>query len=116
MNLFENLQKMHKVQEDTELRPISGPDIWAWQGANNFADGSAPLIAETEYATMIVSGSDEKDGSSVVAIYYGNDDDKWAFKEFATKEDGIKGAKMWMDLIEEPVDEEELKTAGFTLV
>lgn len=117
MNLFENLQNMHKVEETTELRVISGPDKWAWQGANNFTDGSEPLIADGAEATMIVSGPDTSDETgAIVAIYYGEEGTSWAFKGYELKADAIAEAKELLPLIDTQFDERELSDKGFTLV
>lgn len=110
MNLFENLQKMN---EDTELKPMSGTDIFAWQGANDFADGSKPLIAYGDGGTLIVSGSDENDGSALISIYYGPDGDQWSWKSYDSKEAAIKDARVLVKLIDDEVDTNQLKRFGF---
>lgn len=117
MNLFENLQSMNKVEEATELRVISGPDTWAWQGANNFTDGSKPMIADGTEATIIVSGPDTSDESgAIVAIYYGEEGTNWGFKHYETKEDAITAAKELLPLIDTQINDDDLVDKGFTLV
>lgn len=115
--------KTHKYNRSTflkeaTLKPMSKEDSFGWQGANNFADGSKPLIAEGKGGILIVSGSDENDGSALISIYYGPDDgDQWAWKSYDNKEVAIKDAKLLVNIIDnEEVDANQLKRFGFELM
>ena len=113
---FENLQTMRESEEvkPAELRTMSGTDIYAWQGANDFKDGSKPLIADGEYATMIVSGPDSSDSDeAIISIYFGDENEHWATSTFISKEKAIKYAKMLLPLLNEEIDDYYLKRFVF---
>lgn len=108
---------LEKVVEATELRTMSGTDIYAWQGAADFKDGSKPLIADGEYATMIVSGPDSSDSDeAMIGIYFGDENEHWAMSTFISKEKAIKYAKMLLPLLNEEIDDYDLKRFGFEIV
>ena len=96
---------------------MSGVDSYAWQGANDFADGTKPFIAEGEGGTLLVSGSDENDGTALISIYYGPDGDQWAWKSYDDKETALKDARLLVNIIDdEEVDVNQLKRFGFELM
>ena len=108
----------NNVVESAQLRQFTGKDYWGWGGAEKFADGSEPLIAEGEGAVMIISGPDMPgdDEYATIGLYYGEDDDKWAWKSYDTKEIAIKDAKILLNLIDEEIDETQLKRFGFEIM
>lgn len=111
----------HKVNESTELRPFDTRDYAGWGGAHKFSDGSAPMIVDGEYATIIVSQSDEQVGTdeATIAIYYGDvdaDENHWSFKGYDDKESAIKDAKVLAKLADDEIDESQLNRFGFTNV
>jgi hypothetical protein len=121
MNLFENLQKMKKVNESTELRPFTGRDHMTWGGEHNFADGSKPMIVDGEFATILVGQSDDQVGTedACISIYYGDpesDAPQWAFKIYDNKESAMKDARILAKLVDEEIDENQLKRFGFDIV
>ena len=106
-----------KSLKEATLKSMSGVDSYAWQGANDFADGTKPFIAEGEGGTLLVSGSDENDGTALISIYYGPDDDQWAWKSYADKETALKDAKLLVNIVDdEEVDVNQLKRFGFELM
>lgn len=106
-----------KEVKPAELRTMSGTDIYAWQGAADFKDGSKPLIADGEYATMIVSGPDSSDSDeAMIGIYFGDENEHWAMSTFISKEKAIKYAKMLLPLLNEEIDDYDLKRFGFEIV
>lgn len=106
-----------KTLKEATLKPMTKEDSFGWQGANNFADGTQPYIADGKGGTLIVSGSDENDESALISIYYGPDDDQWAWKSYADKETALKDAKLLVNIIDdEEVDVNQLKRFGFELM
>ena len=106
-----------KEVKPAELRTMSGTDIYAWQGAADFKDGSKPLIADGEYATMIVSGPDSSDSDeAMIGIYFGDENEHWAMSTFISKEKAIKYAKMLLPLLNEEIDDYDLTRCGFEIV
>ncbi|MDY5929910.1 MAG: hypothetical protein SPJ27_07740 [Candidatus Onthovivens sp.] len=114
--------KTHKYNRSTflkeaVLKPMTKEDSFGWQGANNFADGTQPYIADGKGGTIIVSGSDENDGSALISIYYGPDDDQWAWKSYDSKETALKDAKLLVNIVDDKeVDVNQLKRFGFELM
>ena len=107
----------NKNLKEATLKSMSGVDSYAWQGANDFADGSKPLIAEGKGGTLIVAGSDENDGTVLISIYYGPDGDQWAWKSYDDKETALKDARLLVNIIDdEEVDVNQLKRFGFELM
>lgn len=116
---FDNVKvdESEKEVKPAELRTMSGTDIYAWQGAADFKDGSKPLIADGEYATMIVSGPDSSDSDeAMIGIYFGDENEHWAMSTFISKEKAIKYAKMLLPLLNEEIDDYDLKRFGFEIV
>ena len=106
-----------KSLKEATLKSMSGVDSYAWQGANDFADGTKPFIAEGEGGTLLVSGSDENDGTALISIYYGPDGDQWAWKSYDDKETALKDARLLVNIIDdEEVDVNQLKRFGFELM
>ena len=106
-----------KTLKEATLKSMSGVDSYAWQGANDFADGTKPFIAEGEGGTLLVSGSDENDGTALISIYYGPDGDQWAWKSYDDKETALKDAKLLVNIVnDEEVDVNQLKRFGFELM
>ena len=106
-----------KTLKEALLKPMTKEDSFGWQGANNFADGTQPYIADGKGGTLIVSGSDENDESALISIYYGPDDDQWAWKSYADKETALKDAKLLVNIVDdEEVDVNQLKRFGFELM
>ena len=106
-----------KSLKEATLKSMSGVDSYAWQGANDFADGTKPFIAEGEGGTLLVSGSDENDGTALISIYYGPDGDQWAWKSYDNKEIALKDAKLLVNIIDdEEVDVNQLKRFGFDIM
>ena len=106
-----------KTLKEATLKSMSGVDSYAWQGANDFADGTKPFIAEGEGGTLLVSGSDENDGTALISIYYGPDGDQWAWKSYNDKETALKDARLLVNIIDdEEVDVNQLKRFGFELM
>lgn len=106
-----------KTLKEATLKSMSGVDSYAWQGANDFADGTKPFIAEGEGGTLLVSGSDENDGTALISIYYGPDGDQWAWKSYDNKEIALKDAKLLVNIIDdEEVDVNQLKRFGFDIM
>lgn len=99
-----------------ELREFTGADFYGWQGADLFADGSKPFLAVGEEGTLIVCGSETKDGTAVIMVYFGDDCDKWAFKSIDTKEQALKDAKILVAMLDEEFDEAQFHRFGFTVV
>lgn len=107
----------NKNLKEATLKSMSGVDSYAWQGANDFADGSKPLIAEGKGGTLIVAGSDENDGSALISIYYGPDGDQWAWKSYDDKETALKDAKLLVNIVDdEEVDVNQLKRFDFEIM
>ena len=107
----------NKNLKEATLKSMSGVDSYAWQGANDFADGTKPFIAEGEGGTLLVSGSDENDGTALISIYYGPDGDRWAWKSYDDKETALKDAKLLVNIVDdEEVDVNQLKRFGFELM
>ena len=107
----------NKNLKEASLKPMTKEDSFGWQGANNFADGTQPYIADGKGGTLIVSGSDENDESALISIYYGPDDDQWAWKSYADKETALKDAKLLVNIVDdEEVDVNQLKRFGFELM
>ena len=103
--------------KEAALKPMNGADLLDYQGANNFADGTQPYIAEGKGGTLIVAGSDENDGSALISIYYGPDGDQWAWKSYNDKETALKDAKLLVNIVDdEEVDVNQLKRFGFELM
>ena len=106
-----------KSLKEAALKPMTKEDSFGWQGANNFADGTQPYIADGKGGTLIVSGSDENDRSALISIYYGPDDDQWAWKSYNDKETALKDAKLLVNIVDdEEVDVNQLKRFGFELM
>ena len=106
-----------KTLKEATLKSMSGVDSYAWQGANDFADGTKPFIAEGEGGTLLVSGSDENDGTALISIYYGPDGDQWAWKSYDDKETALKDARLLVNIIDDKeVDVNQLKRFGFELM
>lgn len=115
MNLFENLNT-YKENTIPTLKPFEKTDWFGWGGANKFPDGSEPLIAHGEFATMIVGGGDTPEDDPIVYIDYGDPDEgtaHFATKGFETKDDAIRAGHKYIGLLNEPIDENELKALGF---
>lgn len=103
--------------KEAALKPMNDTDLLNYQGANNFADGTKPFIAEGKGGTFIVAGSDENDGSALISIYYGPDSDQWAWKSYDDKETALKDAKWLVNIVDdEEVDVNQLKRFGFELM
>ena len=136
-NLFENLQLMkenankpakilkdekdiEQVSESTELRPFTGRDHMTWGGEHNFADGSAPLIVDGEFATILVGQSDDQVGTeeACISIYYGDpeEDMHWGFRIYDDKESAVKDAKILAKLADDEIDKSQLTRFGFEFV
>ena len=106
-----------KSLKEATLKSMSGVDSYAWQGANDFADGTKPFIAEGEGGTLLVSGSDENDGTALISIYYGPDGDQWAWKSYDDKETALKDAKLLVNIVDdEEVDVNQLKRFDFEIM
>lgn len=99
-----------------ELREFTGRDFYAYQGAEDFTDGSKPFIAEGNEGIMIVCGSETGDGTAVISVYFGMDGDKWGFKSSDNKEEALKDAKILTSLLDEEFDADQLRRFGFTVV
>lgn len=99
-----------------KLREFSGIDFYGWGGANNFADGSVPCIAEGNEGTLIVSGSDENDGSAIVSVYFGDDESDWGFKTYESKEEAINEAEILVDLLDVELDVARWCELGFDMM
>lgn len=103
--------------KEAELRTMTGQDLLNYQGANNFADGTKPFIAEGKGGTLLVAGSDDDDGTVLISIYYGPDGDQWAWKSYDDKETALKDARVLVNLIDdEEVDVTQLKRFGFEIL
>ena len=118
--ILKDEKDMEKIVESAELRRFSGNDSWTWGGATDFADGEPPMIAESDFATLIVSGPEfgEDDGATI-AIYYGDPESEiteYAFKGYETKELGLKDARVLIKLIDDEIDEAQLKRFGFEVM
>lgn len=111
MNLFENLCNM----QEAELRAMTGPDSFAWQGVSKFPDGSAPMISEGEYGTMVIGVPDGED-TIMTSIYYGDKNQKWCWKTYNNKESAIKDGKILSKLLDDEIDEDQLERFGFELI
>ena len=106
-----------KSLKEATLKSMSGVDSYAWQGANDFADGTKPFIAEGEGGTLLVSGSDENDGTALISIYYGPNGDQWAWKSYDDKETALKDAKLLVNIVnDEEVDVNQLKRFDFEIM
>lgn len=115
----DELDENKKLTESPELRTMTTADSWGWQGANDFRDGSKPLLADGEYATLVICGPDTPDEEDCanVGIYYGEDDNEhWAQKIYDTKEDAIKDSRILLKLLDDEIDENQLKRFGFDIV
>lgn len=107
----------NKNLKEAVLKSMTKEDSFGWQGANNFSDGTQPYIADGDGGTFIVSGSDENDGSALISIYYGPDNDQWAWKSYDSKEAALKDAKLLVNIVDdEEVDVNQLKRFGFELM
>ena len=136
-NLFENLQLMkenankpaiflkdekdiEQVVENIQLRSFTGTDSMSWGGATNFADGTSPMIAESDFATLIVSGPDGgDDDGATVAIYYGDPESdltEYGFKCYDNKELALKDARVLIKLLDDEIDESQLRRFGFEIM
>ena len=119
--IIKDEKDIEQVVENTTLRPFDTRDYVGWGGAHKFSDGSAPMIVDGEYATIIVSQSDEQVGTdeATIAIYYGDvdaDENHWSFKGYDDKESAIKDAKILAKLVDDEIDESQLDRFGFTNV
>lgn len=117
--IIKDEKDIEKVVESTEFRQFTTRDWAAWGGAEKFKDGSEPLILEGEYATLIVGGpgAEEDEDGVYISIYYGDDDNPHsAFRVFSSKEQAIKFVNRIKTIVDEEVDEEELKNLTFDLV
>ena len=111
MNLFENLCNM----QEAELRTITGPDSFAWQGVSKFPDGTTPMISEGKYGTMVIGVPDGED-IIMTSIYYGDKNQKWCWKSYIDKESAIKDGRILAKLLDDEIDEDQLKRFGFELI
>lgn len=107
-----------KIVESTELRPFTGIDSAGWGGVHNFADDTKPMIAEGEFATLLVGRSDDDVNSetATISIYFGEDGESWGWKSCANKEIAIKDAKVLAKLVDEEIDIEQLERFGFEML
>ncbi len=105
-----------KMLKEATLKPMSGTDLLNYQGANNFADGTKPFIAEGKGGTFLIAGSDEKDGKALITIYYGPDGDQWAWKSYSDKETALEDGRLLVNLIDEEINVMQLKRFGFELM
>lgn len=107
-----------KITESIELEPLVPPHSYAWQGVNDFSDGTTPLWAESEYATLLVGGAEDKSGYSVISIYFGEDyeNPSWGFKSYEDKDSAIKDAKVLIKMLDSEIDKNQLIRFGFTMV
>lgn len=101
---------MEKLREFTKL------DWYGWQGADEFKDGSSPLIAEGKEGTMIVCGSEIGDESAVISVYFGEDLNSWGFKSYNNKECALEDAEFLVDLLDTEFDESRWSELGFEVV
>ncbi len=108
VKILENLK-------EAELRAMTGPDSFAWQGVNKFPDGSAPMISEGKYGIMVIGVPDGED-IIMTSIYYGNKNQKWCWKSYIDKESAIKDGKILSKLLDDEIDEDQLKRFGFELI
>lgn len=111
---------IEQIVESAQLRRFTGSDSWTWGGATNFADGEPPMIAESDFATLIVSGPDcGDDEGATVSIYYGDPESEiteYGFKCYDNKELALKDAKILIKLLDDEVDEAQLSRFGFEIM
>lgn len=112
---------IEQIVESTELRQFTGRDHMTWGGEHDFADGSKPLIADGEFATILVGQSDDQVGTEAacISIYYGDpeaDNPHWGFKIYDDKESAIKDARLLTKLVDDEIDEAQLLRFGFEIV
>ena len=101
------------------------PAIWSAfllaLGNFGYASAGSQLGFAIGYAlsrgTLLVSGSDENDGTALISIYYGQNGDQWAWKSYDDKETALKDAKLLVNIVDdEEVDVNQLKRFGFELM
>lgn len=115
-SIMKNKKDNKQVTESIELKTFSDYDWQGWQGAVNFADGEDPMIAEGDCASLIVDGDEDNANGARISIYFGEDIDHWGFKTYDSKESAIKDAKVLTRLLDDEIDESQLKRFGFTVV
>lgn len=119
-SILEDEKDIEKVVETATLRRFTGEDSWTWGGATDFTDGEPPMIAESDFATLIVCGPDGGDEEgATVSIYYGDPEaakPEWGFKCYDNKDLALKDARILVKLIDSEIDEDQLKRFGFELM
>lgn len=104
-----------KRLSESELRPFTGKSWLDFSGAAKFPDGSSPMIAEGKFGTLIVGGPDNPDDDVVlVSIYFGSSG--WGWKSYIDKETALKDARILVKLLDDEIDENQLRRFGFELV
>lgn len=101
--------------ESAQLRTFTSTDSFGYQGARDFKDGEKPMIADGKFATLIISGPDIPSEDYVVMSIYYNEED-WCWKSYSTKEDAVKDAQILVGLLDNEIDEEQLKRFGFEIM
>lgn len=118
--ILKDEKDMEHIVESAQLRSFTGKDSWTWGGATNFADGDSPMIAESDFATLIVSGPDSGDtDGATVSIYYGDPESEiteYGFKCYDNKELALKDARVLVKLIDDEIDVSQLKRFGFEIM
>lgn len=116
---IEKFKNLFNIKESAELRPFNKNDWSGWQGVNKFADGSEPYIAYGEYATLVIGGDSIPEEGSIVQIDYTDEDAEYpsfATKNFKDKEDAIRFGQNCLELIDSPIDENELRNLHFDYI
>ena len=107
---------MNKLREFTNL------DWYGWQGANNFADGSTPLIAEGNEATLIACGVESEVNNHItyietmVSVYFGDEGNCWCYKCYENKESALEETEILLDLLDVEFDESKWRELGFEII
>lgn len=105
------------IKEATELRSFTKVDWYGWGGVSRFGDGSEPLIADGEFATLIIGGDDETEGGAILSISYGDGENPHeAHKVYDSKEDAVEDSEYFLRLIDKEINVSQIKRLGFDII
>lgn len=99
-----------------ELRTFKGEDFIAFQGATNLPDGSKPMIANGNEATLVVSGFDDYQGFGIEIIPGEDYDFVEAFKAYDNIERAKADAVLFAQLLDCKLTKEFLSDIGFEII
>lgn len=100
-----------------ELRNFEGQESWMFQGMCNFPDGSKPLVAVGESATLLVGGFDSTTDYGIDLIFPENHKNiVEAFKAYDDVERAKADALIFAQMLDCDLTKEFLCDIGFEVI